>query len=244
MTDERHYTDDEFTLILRRAAEAQARGRARLPARHGGLSMSEILEIAEQAGLDPELVAEAARALPAQRHSVGARIFGGPSSIRLEFTVDGAVAMSDHARILSAIRRVENKQGDVERSDESLEWKTVSDPHQVAVNLAPAEGRTRVMILVNRDAAAAMSFGASALAALAAGAVANELVTMGGAVEIGIVAAVGAGGAFAVARLLWQTATAGLRRRLQRLADAVAEAIRAGEPAGERPPADSGSGGP
>ena len=57
----RRYSDEEFALILRRASEISEVGDAR-PG--GGLSLSEIQQIAGEAGIDPTAVARAAAGLP------------------------------------------------------------------------------------------------------------------------------------------------------------------------------------
>lgn len=216
MAEERRHTDEEFAAILRSAAEAQLRGRGRLPAKRDGFSLAELVEIAEQAGLDPELVAAAARRLPAQHDSVGARIFGGPSRVRLEFTLGHAIRAAEHAHILEEIRRTENSQGETESTGDALEWKTVGDPHQVALNLTPSGDRTRVMILVNRDALGGMTFGASAITALITASITEAFLGMGGITETVLVGGAAVAGAFTTARIIWQTTTSGLRRRLAR----------------------------
>ncbi len=238
MAEERRYNDDEFAAILRSAAEAQARGRKKLAARRQGFSLAELMDIAEQVGLDTELVAEAARRLPSQRESLGARLFGGPSRIRLEFTVGGAIGPSDHARILEELRRTDNTQGKAEATGGALEWKTEGDPDQVSVNLTPGPEDTRVMILANRDAMGAITFGASVLGGLG-GVALVEALGIGGVTELVLMLGAGVGGTFGVARILWQRGTSGLRRRLARLSDAVAAAVEAG---GDREPARESDG--
>ena len=67
--DERRYSDEEFALILRRAVEIEGRPTPEpeaptlpLPP-SDGLTLTEIQEIAGEAGIDPAAVAEAASAL-------------------------------------------------------------------------------------------------------------------------------------------------------------------------------------
>ena len=62
MTDDRRFSDREFALILRRAAELQES--VQEESTSGGLTLAEIKGIGAAAGIDPELIAQAANALP------------------------------------------------------------------------------------------------------------------------------------------------------------------------------------
>ena len=62
MTD-RRYSDDEVAEIFARASETEQQTRRQLPARDNGLTLSELQRIGHEAGIAPELVAQAARSL-------------------------------------------------------------------------------------------------------------------------------------------------------------------------------------
>ena len=54
MSDDQKYSEEEFALILRKAAELQASPKA--VQRTGGMSLEEMKSIAQEAGIDPALV--------------------------------------------------------------------------------------------------------------------------------------------------------------------------------------------
>jgi hypothetical protein len=76
--DQRIYSDEEFALILRQAAELGSR--AKPPgATPAGLTLAEMKAIAAQVGFDPALVERAARTLvTSATGSVFERLIGGP----------------------------------------------------------------------------------------------------------------------------------------------------------------------
>lgn len=62
MTD-RRYSDDEVAEIFARASETEQQTRRQLPARDNGLTLTELQRIGQEAGIAPDLVAQAARSL-------------------------------------------------------------------------------------------------------------------------------------------------------------------------------------
>src|SRR3954465_9179063 len=102
--DQRVYSDEEFALILRTAAELASR--AEQPSfSSNGLTLAEMKSAAAQAGLDPALVERAARMLvPRATASPVERLIGGP--LRHEHDARFPIELDEDsaARLLSAVR--------------------------------------------------------------------------------------------------------------------------------------------
>src|SRR5689334_1826213 len=100
---ERVYTDEEFALVLRKAAELARSAEPGTPST--GLTLAEMKSAAAQAGVDPALVERAARMLGANTSTSSiVRLIGGP--LRHEHDVRIAMTLDDEsaARLLSAVR--------------------------------------------------------------------------------------------------------------------------------------------
>jgi hypothetical protein len=102
--DQRVYSDEEFALILRQAAELASRAEGPGPS-SAGLTLTEMKAAAAQAGLDPALVERAARLLAAKATaSPLERLTGGP--LRHDHEARFPIKLDEHraARLLSAVR--------------------------------------------------------------------------------------------------------------------------------------------
>ena len=225
----RRYTDDEFALILRKASELQADDPERTfsAGEHPseGLSLSEIQSIAEEAGMDPRLVAKAAAALSTEGASTAAKILGGPTRYHLEYTRKGEVTQEDLGRIVDVIRREAKQQGEAKRVMDSLEWKMMGDVSQIYVNVIPRDGETTVQIVADRSGAGMLTYVFPGIAALVSiGGVGNALDPN---TVLGVLGLVGAcaGGAFLFARGVWSSSTKSFKKRLARLMEAVSGAV-------------------
>ncbi|GLC26233.1 hypothetical protein [Roseisolibacter agri] len=213
------FTDDERALILRRAAELQQRQGDAVHA------LSELERDAAAAGIDPLLVRRVAREL-----APGA---GAETDTRQDATSDARVVVRrrvEEARtplasgaVLGAIRRHSPVLGEVRALGHGFEWRYDTGYSASSVVLTPSgaggvdvevtgrfEGRQIVMHLVPAAAAA--------------------LATLGGLGELSglAVAAIGAGtlaAGLTASRLLWRRVARREQGRLERMADAVADAL-------------------
>jgi hypothetical protein len=213
------FTDDERALILRRAAELQLR---QGEAVHG---LAELERDAAAAGIDPLLVRRVARELVP-----GA---GVATRTRHDAAVDARVVVRRRVQdarlplasgaVLGAIRRHSPELGEVRGLGGGFEWRYDTGYSASAVVLAPSgagavdvevtghfEGRQFVMRLVPA--------GAAFLAVLGS---AGALPALG-------VAAVGLGtlaGGLAASHAIWRRVARREQVRLERMADAVADAL-------------------
>lgn len=226
MMTERRYSDEEFALILRRAASMGAREQTARGGREG-LTLDELKAIASEVGLDPEAVAQAARSLPTAREGHLARLFGGPAYFEVEFEVERVITPEDTARTVAAIRRVLRSQGASQWTGGGMEWTSTTTPTQVSVDIVPRGDRTRVFILADRGGMVVVSAATSLLVFLVMGGALVRGLEPTGVLEAIGVATGAAAGAFATARAIWASTARRTRARIARLVDDLSAALGA-----------------
>ena len=144
--DNRTYTDEEFALILKKAAALASESEASAIAA-GELSIDDMKSIAAEAGLDPSLIERATRLVPSQTGgSLPRRLFGRlvRRRISLSFPTRLTRTRSDH--LLSAIRAATDQQGVGEATSSGLVWRGLS----TAVTAHNKDTESRVQISVDQ----------------------------------------------------------------------------------------------
>lgn len=144
MSNRRLYTDKEFSAVLKRAAELQRdEGFDDSP----GLSLSELEQIAEDAGIDSGFVRRAAFELEAGEFAESNRLFGGPTHIDFERIVDGEMSEETWDRVVGEIRRTFAADGRIR--EESLEREWIHQDQMGArahLTVAPTGSETRIRV--------------------------------------------------------------------------------------------------
>jgi hypothetical protein len=224
---EKRFNDEEVSLILRRALEADA-GRA-----EGGLTLSQLKEIAAEVGVPAAEVESAALAVQAER-SVGA---GKPGRMRVtaryEVEVPGEVDSRHHAHLLRAIRAATGRQGVATEEFGGLTWKAQDPFGGRYITVRSENGRTRVEALGNFRDGAMLGAGAAGTLGLAVGAV--VLKSLGGLAAVGLLGPVGlvAGAtlpAYLIYRRLFVREDAALRDAVAGISAQVGAAAPLGPP--------------
>lgn len=176
---EKRFNDEEVSLILRRALEADA-GRA-----EGGLTLTQLKEIAAEVGIPADQVESAALAVQAER-GVGA---GKPGwarmSTRYDVDVPGEVDSHHHAHLLRAIRTAMGRQGVAKEEFGGLTWKAQDPFGGRYITVRSENGRTQVEALGNFRDGALVGAGAGGTIGLAVGAM--VLKSVGGMAAVGLV---------------------------------------------------------
>lgn len=220
----RVYTDEEFALILRKAAEL-AQPTASSGHSSSGLTLDDMKAAAGQVGIDPALVERAARLVTAyatSRPSVLERLLGGRARYRGEAQFPIVLDEADVARLLSAIRIGVGQPGEAHASALGLTWRSSDDGGAVLSLSAQIEdGGTSVNAELDRRGSLAVVVGASG--------VAGVLTFLFGAAMLGEVApgyelvgaGVGIAGVLAIARSYWTSSTRTARDRLSHVMDTV-----------------------
>ncbi len=147
MTEHR-YDDDEVHAIFTRAAERQEEAEQAEAASQAGSTLSELQQIGAEAGIDPEHVADAARAL-AFRESGGAVTEpSNPWEICHSRSLPGPVSDRAWEQIVGELRRAFKKNGSESQFGESREWFSGDDVSSkpIRLRIEPSAGSTRVTV--------------------------------------------------------------------------------------------------
>jgi hypothetical protein len=226
--DQRVYSDEEFAVILRHAAELASRTEHPGPS-SGGLTLAEMKAAAAQAGFDPALVERAARLLSTKvTASPLERLTGGP--VRHDHEARFPVKLDENTalRLLSAVRISAGQAGsrDVGHSSAmGMTWHDGGEMEALQVTARPDADGTSVSVVLDRRGTLLTVAGMSGLAmfftVLFAGSVLYpEAPALGYA---GLVA--GVGGALAAARGYWASSTRRTRARISEVLDAIGQAV-------------------
>jgi hypothetical protein len=230
--DERRiYSDEEFALILRKAAELSSR--TDQPGfSTEGLTLAEMKSAAAQAGLDPAVVERAARMLPTgATTSTLERLIGG--SLRHEHETHFRIRLSEDgaARVLSAVRLDPDFHSDDPGRSSALGtmWRASGDGNVLSVVARPDGDGTAVSVVIDRRGtfvltgvlSLAASFGAL-LVATAVGSAVPELTPW--------VAVAGMGGVAASARRFWASSSRKAQERIGAIIDTVGQTLALSEP--------------
>ena len=220
----RVYSDEEFALILRKAAELAEPAD---PSRHSseGLTLAEMKASAAQAGIDPALVERAARLVTTSARpapSFFERLFGGRARYTDEAHFPIVLDEATVAQLMSAIRIGVGRPGEGHSSALGLTWRS-SDDGGAVLGLTAQTDRAGTYVTAELDrrgtlvVIAGMSAVACVMAALFAGTVAQEIVP-GFEPAAALLAF---GGVLAIARNYWRSSTIAARDRLSRVMDSV-----------------------
>jgi hypothetical protein len=236
MTDgNRVYSDEEFALILRKAAELASQSESPA-ASSAGLTLAEMKSAAAQAGLDPALVERAARMLAVAANASGLeRLTGGPLRHSHEAHFPTRLDEDSAALLLSAVRISAGLAGSQDAGHSSsmgMTWHDGDEMEALRITARPGVDGTAVSVTLDRR-------GTLALVATVSG-LSMVFVVMFGvfalypeapALGVGGLAA-GIGGVLAAARGYWASSTRRVRERIGVVVDAIGQTL--GQPQDER----------
>ena len=144
MTDpgERRFTDPEVALVLKRAADLEER---RGGAGGVGLTLSQLEGIAREVGMDPALVAEAARDLAI--NPGGPRSLLGPSAMQRSVeTVPGRLDEAALRELIDVVDSMVPQEGIVTTALGSVRWTGRDRFKGTQVAVGPAGEDTRIQV--------------------------------------------------------------------------------------------------
>jgi len=216
---DRHYSDDEVALILRKAADLQVQGATRAE----GLSLAAIQDIASEVGIRPEAVAEATEMLA--HGNLSPDTTSSNAKYRLEIFAPGKPTGEELAELPSVIRQVLQHQGRVHEVLGTVEWSSVGEPSQVAVVVRPTENGTKIELVANRDGAAVLTFLPTTVGGLLAGAITGAVTEPALGAGLALMAVTGGAGV-TLGWAIWRRNTAHFKRRMLRLAEALRNALK------------------
>ena len=219
---DRRYGDHEMALILKVAAELETRDPA-----GEGRSLAEFQEIAAEAGIDPQLVVEAARALAAERSQRSSLTLGAPTSYQLRRTVAGQLPEDELGELVRVIRDVMGREGKVTDVLDSVEWRGTDWAGGVThVQITPKQGQTRISISGRYGNPAGFTYLWSGVIAMIASVIVGTELQAAFLVEAAAIAGVW-GAAYVGGRFAWQRMARGIQKRLSALAEGITAQVAA-----------------
>jgi hypothetical protein len=224
--DPRVYSDEEFALILRTAAELASR--AEQPGHSSnGLTLTEIKSAAAQAGLDPALVERAARLLGTRATaSPLERLVGGP--LRHEHHAHFPTKLDEDcaARLLSAIRISTHyhSSNPGHSSSVGMTWKASGDGDVLSVIARPDADGTSVSVVLDRRGTFVLTGVISSLAVFASFLFATGVYSAAPSLAPWAAFA-GIAGTMALARSFWASSTRKARERIGAIMDTIGQTL-------------------
>jgi hypothetical protein len=118
---ERRYSDEEVDAIFTRASEVEQDGPQRLQSAEGR-TLTELQAIGREAGLSPEAVAQAARALDQPAQPVPTRFLGLPLGVARTVTLDRRLTDQEWERLVVQMRETFNARGVLRNEGSFRSW--------------------------------------------------------------------------------------------------------------------------
>jgi hypothetical protein len=201
---ETRFTDQELSLILKKAADLQEGDAQSGVARY---TLAEIQQIAAEAGIDPNHVATVAAGLRSSRAQGANHFLGAPSRYRHDRTMAGEVDDDVVGELFERARRELGIQGAVTEALGTVEWTGSDAMGSTHVTVTRRAGSTTISVLSSKFDAAALTVIPGAMGAvLGPFGVGTALVALGLPAPIaGVAGVVGAvGGSWLAIRALWR----------------------------------------
>lgn len=123
LTSERRYSESEIAAIFRQAAEAQEMAQQRV-SHHEGLSLEELKEIGQEAGITSEFIVRAAARIDRQvENRPDIRLFGLPVGVERTATLPGEFTDSDWQRLVLDLQQTFHASGKTREDDAVRQWR-------------------------------------------------------------------------------------------------------------------------
>ena len=144
---ERRFTDKEVALVLRRAADLEKRSPSASGSSARGLTLSELKEIASEAGIDPDLVGRAVAEMEGPEGLEPTSIVIGPGTVRREVrAINGELPKEDLAELMRLVDSEVDDQGTVVEALGAVRWTGKGRFLSTQVSLEPGGGETLLRV--------------------------------------------------------------------------------------------------
>jgi hypothetical protein len=225
----RRFDEREIARILERAAELQHRQPLE-PTAATGLTLTELEQVAAEAGIDARHVRAAAAALDQEAPVAGA-LLGAPVRIELERTVDREVRPDAYGALANVIRETLASPGYASTLGKSFEWASANPQRVLRVTITPRAGLTTLRIEERFGNLVGGLFG-GIVGGLGGGGGGAAIGVIGGAfgnIGLGLAAAgLALVGSFLLARTIFRSVARRRMGQLHRLLDALTEQLAPG----------------
>ena len=222
----RRFTQQEFALVLRKAAELQEQHV--IPTRREGFTLDEMEQIASEVGIPAEHLRRAVALMDLPQLTLGERLLGAPATFRVEHIIPGSVEETTLQRMVDAARLTAGKQGEVKFVLDALEWEDKDDFSGTHLNIARRGEQTRVQLIAHLDSGYVMLVVTPLLSVLAGG-IAGAALGLDTPLEIGAAAAGALGAGTLGMRALWRRMTRTWRGRLETLLGLVIDTAKSAD---------------
>lgn len=147
----RRFNEKEVAQIIKRASELQQEEAPTDSA--NGMSLTELEQVAREAGLDPALVRRAATDLDTRiTDQSPSRFIGAPTRLTLERTIPGEIPTDEYETLVLEMNRVLGLVGSasthgrtLQRTAQGVDRRRVSS-RMVQITITPRHGRTTIRI--------------------------------------------------------------------------------------------------
>jgi len=144
---EPRFTDKEVALILRRAADLEKKAPSAAGSSAKGLTLSDLKEIASEAGIDPELVARAVTELASPGGLRSGSLLTGPETVQREVrATPGELAREEMAELVRLVDEEVRDQGIVQEALGHVRWTSQGRFLSTQVSLEPGDGETLLRV--------------------------------------------------------------------------------------------------
>jgi len=141
---ERKFNEEEVALIIKRAAELQQTEPTNQDTSNA-LSLTEVEQIAGEAGIDPKLIRQAAVRLDQPAYTTRRSPWiGAPTRFVLERVVEGELPVDEFEPLIAELRRTFGDNGDPILLRHSLVWRKQSP--RIDVSVVPGGGVTTIRV--------------------------------------------------------------------------------------------------
>lgn len=216
----RRFTDREVALVLKRATDLDE---AATTEGVGGLSIEDLREIAREVGISPAAIERAVASLE-RRQRIGPSLAGAPRVRKAVRAVPGELTQDGIARLMGVVDERADSAGAITEALGSVRWTGRDRFKSTRVSITPKDGETTIEVVekiepkMRRVLHLIPAAWGVMLAAPALGALELSVVGVVALVIVAMAAGLGAG------RVVWSLISAASGRRVQRLAEELAEA--------------------
>jgi hypothetical protein len=222
----RRFGDEEVAAILERAANMQEHAVTVSEGSSGGLTLEDLRQIAEEAGIHPRFVdlASADLSAPVEKKENG--LAGGAYSWQYRSTVDGEILDRDRDQILHAIRSVMGQKGELVDVYGRMEWSYDDGTGAVIIGISSHDGKTEIDVSAVKSAEAGMIHGLGIpFGGVFGGAAVGGLLGLSGGALVPVLVAAG-GVSYAAARMGWKMRSKWWERRLEKVVERVSSIVQ------------------
>lgn len=212
--------------ILQGAAELQERSGGGHSDAAGGLTLAELRQIAEEAGIDARFVDIAASGVSTPVEEDWHWLAGGPMKWHAEQSVDTTLEESDFERVLLAIRSVMGQRGELTEVFGRMEWSHDDGVGPVIIGISSRDGTTDIDITATRSGEAGLVFGLILpFGGIFGGAALSSILGITGAGSLAMIG-LSAGAFYAGTRLFWKARSKWWGSRVRTLIEKVAATVQ------------------